>query len=335
MSSNRVLVTGGAGFIGSHVVERCLREGYSVTVLDNLSQGKKQWVSADAKFVEGDILDLDLLRDLTHQVDGVFHLAAMSRVLPSVGKGPESALYSADQNIRGTLNVLVASAENKVEKVIYSASSTYYGTRPAPHYEDGDFGGSTPYAVSKYVGELYCAQFSRMFGLSTVCLRYFQVYGKRCPSTGEYAMVSSIFVNQAKRGQPLTIDGDGSQRRDFVHVDDVAEANLRAFHAFMAKDGVVINVGRGQSHSVKELADLISPNQVHRAPRAFDMQETLADTTRCSAILGWTPTVPFREGTLRLINEMTECPECKSIGDCRERYLAADPCTRADCPLNA
>lgn len=303
MSFNRVLVTGGAGFIGSHVVERCLKAGYQVTVLDNLTQGKRGWVHSDAKFVHGDVLDLELVRTLTANVDGVFHLAAMSRVLPSVGKGPESALYSADQNIRGTLNVLVASAENQVGKVIYSASSTFYGLNPPPHDETDSFGGSTPYAVSKYVGELYCAQFSRMFNLPTVCLRYFQVYGKRCPSVGEYAMVSSIFIEQAKHGLPLTIDGDGTQRRDFVHVEDVAHANLRAFHAYEADDGVVINIGRGESFSIQELADLISPNQVYREPRAFDMKETLAETRLCSQILGWSPKIGFHEGTIRLMAE--------------------------------
>lgn len=304
---SRMLVTGGAGFIGSHVVEALLREGFEVTVLDNLAQGNRDWVPAEAKFVKGDILDLDLLRDLTFEVDGLFHLAAMSRVLPSVGKGPESALFSAQQNIQGTLNVLIASAENKVGKLIYSASSTYYGQNKPPHHEDDPLGAHTPYAVSKYVGELYCKQFERMYGLKYVALRYFQVYGKRCPSSGEYAMVSSIFIKQAMEGKPLTINGDGKQRRDFVHVDDVAEANIRALKAYDANgslSGVSINIGTGVSHSIQELADLISPKQVYTDPRPLDMPETRASTTKCVFLLGWEPQIEFREGTRRLMKEM-------------------------------
>ena len=304
--TKRILVTGGAGFIGSHVAETFLSRGYEVTVLDNLSQGKRDWVPSGAGFVEGDVTDLSTCRQYTYGKDGVIHLAAMSRVLPSIGAGPESTLFSANQNIIGTLNILTAAAEAKVKKVVYSASSTYYGSTPCPHREDGLTGMATPYAVSKYVGELYCKQFSAMFSLPTVCLRYFQVYGPRCPSTGTYAMVSSIFIEQARRGEPLTIQGDGSQRRDFVHVYDVARANLLAFErpglGSGDSGGEVINVGRGESFSIKELADLISPKQIHVAPRAFDMKETLADIGKCGRLLEWVPEIPFVRGTIALRN---------------------------------
>jgi nucleoside-diphosphate-sugar epimerase len=296
----QVLVTGGAGFIGSHVAENLLDHGYGVAVVDNLSQGNADWVPKDAHFIEGDVTDLDLMRRLCEDKDGVFHLAAMSRVLPSLGGGPASALFSADQNIKGTLNVLVAAAEAKVGKVVYSASSTYYGATPPPHREDGPSGVATPYAVSKYVGELYCKQFSEMYALPTVCLRYFQVYGPRCPKTGPYAMVSSIFIDQAKRGEPLTIHGDGSQRRDFVHVYDVAKANRLAFERPVA-GGEVINVGRGESFSIQQLADLISFEQVHTEPRAFDMPETRATVGKCWDKLGWVPQTHFVPGTLSLL----------------------------------
>ena len=297
----KVLVTGGAGFIGSHVAELLLGRGYEVDVLDNLSLGDREWVPDGARFVEGDILNLRLVRDLCADKDGVFHLAAMSRVLPSINAGPESSLFSAQQNIQGTLNVLVAAAETKVRKLVYSASSTYYGTTPAPHREDGPLGAHTPYGVSKYVGELYCKQFSAMYNLPTVSLRYFQVYGPRCPKTGPYAMVSSIFINQWKRGEPLTIQGTGEQRRDFVHVYDVAEANVRAFESNVG-GGEVINIGRGESFSIKHLADLISDNQVYTAPRAFDMPETRADVSKCWRLLGWVPMTHFVNGTLALKN---------------------------------
>ena len=295
----KVLVTGGAGFIGSHVAELLLTRGYEVDVVDNLTLGNRDWVPDGARFIEGDILDLKLMRELCAGKAGVFHLGAMSRVLPSINAGPESALFSAEQNIMGTLNVLVAAAEAKVGKLVYSASSTYYGQTPAPHREDGPLGAHTPYGVSKYVGELYCKQFSAMYDLPTVCLRYFQVYGPRCPKTGPYAMVSAIFIDQWKRGEPLTIQGTGEQRRDFVHVYDVALANLLAFTKPVG-GGEVINIGRGESFSIKHLADLISDDQVYTPARAFDMPETRADVSKCFRLLGWVPQTHFVSGTLAL-----------------------------------
>jgi nucleoside-diphosphate-sugar epimerase len=295
-----VLVTGGAGFIGSHVAELALMRGYDVDVVDNLSQGNRNWVPDGARFIEGDITNLDLMRQLCQGKDGVFHLAAMSRVLPSIGAGPESTLFSADQNITGILNVLIAATEAKVSKFVYSASSTYYGTQPPPHVEHGPHGLSTPYAVSKYVGELYCERFAEMYKLPTVSLRYFQVYGPRCPSTGTYAMVSSIFIEQWKQGQALTIQGDGEQRRDFVHVYDVAQANLKAFENPAAVG--VINIGRGESFSINHLADLISPRQIHVAARQLDMRETKADVSKCWRLLDWAPEIGFVKGTIALKN---------------------------------
>lgn len=304
-----VLVTGGAGFIGSHVAELAIARGYDVRILDNFSQGKAEWCPKEALIIEGDVTNISDVRAAMDDCSGVFHLAAMSRVLPSINAGPESALFSANQNIIGTLNVLVAAAElGSVKrgipgpKVVYSASSTAYGNLPAPHREDVQVAPETPYAVSKYVGELYCQRFATMYNLPTVCLRYFQVYGPRCPSTGTYAMVSSIFIEQWKQGHALTIHGDGSQKRDFVHVYDVAQANLKAFERPELGSGEVINVGRGESHSIKELADLISDTQVHVEARKLDMKETLADVGKCSRLLEWVPTIGFVKGTLALRN---------------------------------
>jgi nucleoside-diphosphate-sugar epimerase len=294
-------VTGGAGFIGSHLAELLLGKGYSVTVFDNLSLGVREWVPANAKFVEGDILDLETLRGLCRGKAAVFHLAAMSRVLPSLQGGPAACLHSADQNILGTINVLVAAAEAGVGKLVYSASSTYYGNLPAPHREDAPAGCHTPYAISKYCGELYALQFQRMHQLPVVCLRYFQVYGPRQPVAGEYAMVTGIFIDQRIHGRTLTVHGDGSQRRDFVHVHDIAKANVLAFEKDVS--GEVINIGTGKSHSIKELADLVSADQVFSAPRPHDMKETLADLTKCRHLLGWVPEIDFVSGTRALVEE--------------------------------
>lgn len=284
---SQVLVTGAAGFIGSHVAELLVKRGYDVTALDNLSQGNREWVPSDATFIKGDVCDLPLVRRLCVGKEAVFHLAAMSRVLPSLRGGPSATLFSADNNITGTLNMLVAATEAKVGKFIYSASSTCYGNTPPPHYEDMPEACETPYAVSKYAGEMYALQFARMYKLPVVSLRYFQVYGPRQPVSGEYAMVTGIFLDQHKRGVPLTVHGDGSQRRDFVHVHDVAEANVRSFEGPL--NAHVINIGTGQNTSIKELADMISPNQERQRPRQHDMAATLADTSRCKELLRWVP----------------------------------------------
>ena len=295
----KALVTGGAGFIGSHVVDLLIEEGHEVTVVDNLSQGNQDWVNEKVSFCIGDITDLELIRSLCKGKDAVFHLAAMSRVLPSLSGGPSACLFSAEQNIYGTINVLIAAAEAGVKKVVYSASSTAYGNSKAPHYEGVFPDLITPYAASKFVGELYCRQFSKMYGLKSVSLRYFQVYGPRQPVSGEYATVAGIFLEQAKWGKPLTIHGDGSQRRDFVHVRDVAKANLLAFE-YEAHG--TINVGTGVSHSIKELADLISSNQVFLPVRNFDMTETKADVKRCQRNLRWLPEIGFNQGIQELID---------------------------------
>lgn len=284
---SRVLVTGAAGFIGSHVVELLVKRGHDVTALDNLSQGNQEWIPPEAAFIKGDVLDLRLMRRLCVGQAAVFHLAAMSRVLPSLRGGPSATLFSAENNITGTLNMLVAATEGHVGKFIYSASSTCYGNQTPPHREDMPPACETPYAVSKYAGEMYALQFARMYKLPVVSLRYFQVYGPRQPVSGEYAMVTGIFLDQHKRGVPLTVHGDGSQRRDFVHVHDVAEANVRAFESPLTS--AVINIGTGQSTSIKELADMISPNQERQRPRQHDMAATLADTSRCKELLGWVP----------------------------------------------
>eukprot|EP01112_Ceratiomyxa_fruticulosa_P019045 TRINITY_DN6171_c0_g1_i2.p1 TRINITY_DN6171_c0_g1~~TRINITY_DN6171_c0_g1_i2.p1 ORF type:complete len:321 (-),score=41.28 TRINITY_DN6171_c0_g1_i2:251-1213(-) len=299
-----VLVTGGAGFIGSHVVERLLKEDYKVRVLDNLCQGFKEWVPVGhpnlESFIEGDITNFETCKKAMEGVVGVFHLAAMSKVLPSL-LDPNMIDFCTEQNVNGTLNVLkAAKAAGTVRKVVYSASSTFYGLHPVPHVETMTPYCQTPYALTKYVGEQYMEVFDRVYDLPTVSIRYFQVYGPRQPTKGTYAVVAGIFIDQMVNGQSLTIHGDGSQTRDFVHVRDVAEANVRAFCVPEARR-MTINCGTGKMNSIKELADIISPIQTHTPARPIDLKATLADTTKCQKILKWVPEITFYEGIDELL----------------------------------
>ncbi len=290
-------VTGGAGFIGSHLSEKLLALGYGVRIIDNLTQGKREWVPEESEFFEGDVLDRGLLERVFKGVSGVFHVAAMSKVAPSIDK-PE---FCTEQNILGTQNVLITAKKANVKKVVYSASSTYYGNQDAPHHENMLPNPLNPYALSKYVGEQYCELWTHLYGLPTISLRYFNVYGKRQPSVGAYALVLGIFLKQHKEGGPLTIHGEGSQRRDFVHVRDVVEANIAAYYS--SASGMVLNVGSGTNISVKELADLILKKQVFEARRQGDADVTLADISRIQKVLNWKPTVDIVEGIKELLHK--------------------------------
>lgn len=295
--SELMLVTGGAGFIGSHLAERLLADGFRVRVLDDLSQGNREWVPAAAELMQASIVDAAACRRACDGVSGVFHLAAMSRVAPSIEK-PE---FCTEQNVLGTQNVLLAARDAKVKKVVYSASSSAYGNRPAPQREDMLPEALNPYALSKYVGEQYCEVFTRVYGLPTLSLRYFNVYGPRQPTVGAYALVLGIFLRQKKAGEALTIHGTGEQRRDFVHVRDVVEANLAAYRS--PAQGLCLNVGSGKNVSVKELADLVSPRQVHLPRRAGDAEVTLADVSRIREVLGWQAKVSFEDGVRELMQQ--------------------------------
>jgi UDP-glucose 4-epimerase len=276
------------------MVEALLTLGHYVRILDNLSQAGRERVPAEAKFIEGDIVDPDACRHAVEGVDGVFHMAAMSKVAPSI----ERIEFCTEQNIIGTQNLLVACRQAKVKKVVYSGSSTYYGLQPPPHHEDLLPNCLNPYALSKYVGEQFCGLFTRLHGLPTVSLRYFNVYGPRQPREGAYALVMGIFLDQFKNGQPLTIHGDGSQRRDFVHVRDVVAANIAAYNSGV--QDMALNVGTGTNYSIKELADMISSNQVYGTQRQGDAEVTLADISRIKRLTGWTPKVRLEDGLAEL-----------------------------------
>jgi UDP-glucose 4-epimerase len=295
----KLLVTGGAGFIGSHLCEGLLARGHQVRVLDNLAYGRREYVPSGAEFIEGDIRDLPACQRAARGMEGVFHCAAMSRSGPS----QDQIDICTQSNITGTQNMLLAARDAGVRRFIYSGSSTYYGNRAVPHREDDPPDLLNIYGLTKKVGEDYCLLFEKNFGLACVVLRYFNVYGPRQPETGAYALVLGIFLNRLAQNKALEIHGDGRQRRDFVHVRDVVAANILACERAQ-DDGVrgdVFNVGSGDNLSVKELADMISPDQVHTEARKGDATATLADISKIKDRLGWSTRISFADGLKELI----------------------------------
>jgi len=290
----RVLVTGGAGFIGSHLTEALLRRGYTVRVLDNLSSGRREWVSAEAEFVEGDIRNPGACDSACADCAAVFHMAAMSRSAASL----DAIELCTSVNVAGTQNVLLAARRHKIRKVVYSGSSTFYGSSEIPHVEGMRPDFLNLYGLSKATGEEYCLLFDRLYGVPAIVLRYFNVYGPRQPEEGAYALVAGIFLRRALQGLPLVIHGSGHQSRDFIHVRDVVEANIRAWESDV--HGEIVNIGSGTRISVLELANMISPEQVYGPARVGDAAHTLADISRARDLLGWRPTVRFSDGLREL-----------------------------------
>jgi nucleoside-diphosphate-sugar epimerase len=297
----KVLVTGGAGFIGSHLTQALLDKGYDVRVLDNLMYGRREWIPAAAEFFHGDICDSDTCQKAMSGITGVFHCAAMSRAGPSV----DNIDLCTQINIVGTQNILMAARAAGVTKMIYSGSSTYYGNQPVPHHEyetPGQF--LNFYALSKYVGEKYCLMFDEVFDLPCVVFRYFNVYGPRQPQIGAYALVLGVFLQHWALGETLNIHGEGQQRRDFIHVKDIAAANIAAFESQLRHE--ILNVGSGTNVSIKELADMITPDQIHCPRRPHDAEETLADMRRTRALLGWEPEISFEKGLKEMMGRVKE-----------------------------
>ncbi len=296
-----ILVTGGAGFIGSNLVDRLIELGHQVTIIDNLSTGKKEYLNSKAEFHKLDISNLEKIKPLFQNVDYVFHLAAQPRIQPSI-KDP---VTSHQNNVVGTLNVLVAAKDNQVNKVIYSASSSAYGDQQKlPLKEDMRPQPKSPYSVFKWVGEEYCKLFSDLYGLSIVCLRYFNVYGSRQSNQGAYATVIGIFLRQAENNQPLTIVGDGEQTRDFTNVKDVVRANLLAMENDKIGGGEIINIGTGKNYSVNQVAELISNNTANIPARPGEVRDTLADISKAKKLLDWEPTISLEQGIEELKNKV-------------------------------
>ena len=293
----RILVTGGAGFIGSNLVDKLIENDHNVIIIDNISTGKEENLNPRAEFHKLDIRNLEDIEPLFKGIDIVFHLAAQPRIQPSI----IDPVNSHSNNVVGTLNVLQASRAAGVKKLIYSASSSAYGdTKKLPLKEDMPTRPKSPYSLFKLIGEYYCRLFNELYGLPTVCLRYFNVYGPRQTYEGAYATVIGIFLRQAKAREPLTIVGDGEQTRDFTNVNDVVKANVLAMNSSKVGRGEIINIGSGKTYSVNQIASLISDNVVYIPPRPGEVRDTLADNRLAKKLLRWQPEVDMGEGVKEL-----------------------------------
>jgi len=299
MAKKKMVVTGGAGFIGSNLAEALVARGDEVHVIDDLSAGKREHVPEGATLHEVDICSYNELLPIVSGADTVFHLAALPRVQYSI----EHPRETNDVNVGGMLNVLTAAREGGVRRVVYSASSSAYGDQPKlPLIETMPAQPLSPYGLQKYIGELYAQVFSIVYGLDTVSLRYFNVYGKHQDPEGAYALVIGKFLKQHAEGMPLTITGDGEQTRDFTHVRDVVRANMLASESLKVGKGEVMNIGAGDNCSINRLAALIG-GRVEHVPARLEPKHTRADTSRAHALLDWQPEVSLEDGIAELLEQ--------------------------------
>lgn len=299
MASKLWVVTGGAGFIGSNIVEALLRRGDRVRILDNFSTGSREnLVGLDVEVVPGDLRDAAICQRVVRGSDGVFHQAA----LRSVPRSVDDPSSTNDVNVNGTLTLLVACRDAGIRRLVYASSSSAYGDDPTlPKVETLPANPISPYAVSKLAAEHYCRTFARLYGLETVSLRYFNVFGKRQNPESKYSAVIPRFLELALRGEPLEIHGDGEQSRDFTHIDNVVQANLKAMDA-PGVSGEVFNIACGARFTLLDIAGAIERflgrplERRHVAPRPGDVRHTLADIGKARARLGYEPTVDFESG---------------------------------------
>jgi len=307
--TSKYLVTGGAGFIGSHIAETLLDRGESVRIFDNLSTGRQANLSAlqgRAEFLHGDIRDFDAVKTAMTGVEVVFHQAAMASVPRSIALPVESL----ETNINGTQHVLLAARDAGVRRIVYASSSSIYGNTPTlPKHEQMQTHPMSPYAVQKLTGELLCEVFTRIYGLETVALRYFNVFGPRQDPASEYAAVIPRFLTALLKGQRPIVFGDGEQTRDFTYVTNVVQANLLAASS---PDAVsrVMNIGCGERISLNKLLHLAGEllgttvRADYREPRPGDVRDSLADISLAHLLLGYRPSVGFREGLARTLDAM-------------------------------
>ena len=308
MEKVKILVTGGAGFIGSNIVERLSENGTQVRVLDNFSTGKRENLKFQKSFplevMEGDLCDLNTCRRACENIDFVLHQAA----IPSVPKSVVDPITSNEANVQGTLNLLVAARDAGVKRLVYASSSSIYGDTPImPKREDMTPLPLSPYAITKLTGEYYCQVFYRLYGLETVVLRYFNVFGPRQDPNSQYAAAIPRFITALLSNGPPTIYGDGNQSRDFTYVRNVVEANIQALEARGA-EGEVFNIACGESITINELVKkmkkILNSNiqPIYTDSRPGDIRDSLADISRARRILGYKPSESLETGLAETIN---------------------------------
>jgi len=300
------LVTGAAGFIGSNIVESLLKKGVKVKAIDNFLTGKRENIEpflSDIEFTEGDIRDLNLMREVMEGVDFVLHQAAV----PSVPRSVKDPSTSNSANVDGTLNVLIAARDRQVKRVVYASSSSVYGnSKVLPKKEDMKLDPLSPYAVSKLAGEYYCRVFYKVYGLETICLRYFNVFGPHQDPTSQYSAVIPKFIKCFKAKEPIPVYGTGEQSRDFTFVENVVEANLRALEAKNVA-GEVFNIACGNQFTLNQLVDFLREifksnlEAENLSPRIGEVKHSFADIGKASKFLGYKPKVDFRMGLERTV----------------------------------
>ena len=305
------LVTGGAGFIGSNIVSSLLTQGHQVRVIDNLLTGKRENLSAienDIEFIEGDLREFDTVKQAVTGIDYVLHQGA----LPSVPRSVSDPIISNAHNVDATLNLLVAARDAGVKRIVFAASSSAYGSDPTlPKIETIPPHPLSPYAITKYTGELYCQVFTSIYGLETICLRYFNVFGPRQDPASQYAAVIPKFITFINNDQPPTIYGDGEQSRDFTYIDNVVNANIKAAFASKEACGKTFNIACGERTSLNKLVGKLKEimnsevEPVYMDERIGDVKHSLADITAAQKYLGYEVNVKLEEGLKKTVDWFT------------------------------
>ena len=288
------LVTGGAGFIGSHIVDKLVSMGHEVIVIDNeYSDNEEFYWRDDTENHKVNICDYEATRHLYEDVDYVFHTAAEARIGPAIA----NPVNAVNINVLGTCTVLQCAREAGVKKVMYSSTSSAYGLNDSPNIETQKNNCLNPYSVSKVAGEELCKMYTSLYGLPTIIFRYFNVYGERAPRKGQYAPVIGIFMRQKEAGETISIVGDGHQRRDFVYVGDVANANVMAAISNPDSEayGQVYNVGTGTNYSIRQIANMISDDVINIAPRPGEARTSLANINKIKRTFGWEPKMKLED----------------------------------------
>jgi len=297
-------VTGGAGFIGSHLVDRLLRDGHDVVVIDSLISGRQDNLiqhknNKRFQFHQLDVTETEAIKTHIRDVDWVFHLAALADIVPSI----KQPLHYHKSNVDGTVSVLEAARSCDIKKFVYAASSSCYGIADQlPTTEDAPIRPEYPYALTKFVGEQYVMHWNNLYKLPCISLRLFNVFGPRSRTTGAYGAVFGVFLKQKITGRPFTVVGDGTQTRDFTFVNDVVDAFVRSAESKI--EGEIFNVGSGGTYSINHLVELLGGEKLHIPKRPGEPDCTFADMRKISQFLGWHPSVSFKEGVKDMIDNI-------------------------------